>query len=86
MITQFLSSRTNLTILQLILYIIIGYIMCSYLSCGQFIIMYLVVLGIQFTTHIKAIADGMVYNQLMNDNKDFKKFIEKIKKNKLGDK
>ena len=42
--------------------------------------MYLVVLGIQFTTHIKAIADGMVYNQLMNrHDKDFNKFMKKLR-------
>jgi hypothetical protein len=31
-------------------------------------------------THIKAVADGMLYNEVMNKNKDFKKFINKLKK------
>ena len=86
MIKDFLSDRTNLTVLQCLLYVLMGYITATHLELVQQIIMFVIVFVLQLTTHIKAIADGMVYNQLMNDNKDFKKFIEKIKKNKLGDK
>ena len=85
MITKFFSGRTNLTILQCILYLLIGHIMGSYLEWGQLIIMFTIILAVQFITHIKAVADGMLYIQLMNDNKDFKKFIKKINKNKLGE-
>jgi len=86
MITNFLSNRTNLIILQCLLYILIGYIMGSHLEWSEIVVMYVIILVLQFVTHIRAVADGMVYNQLMNDNKDFKEFIKKIKENKSGDK
>ena len=70
----------NLIILQYTLYFIVGYIMGSHLDTGQFIIMFIVIILLQFVTHIKAIADGMIYNQILNENKDFKKFINKIKR------
>ena len=86
MIIEFLSSRTNLTILQCILYFVVGYIMGSHLEWGQYIIMFAIILTLQLTTHIKAVADGILFHQLMNDNKDFKKFIKKIKKNNKTEK
>tara|TARA_Y100001963_G_C6624996_1_gene373542 strand:+ start:178 stop:438 length:261 start_codon:yes stop_codon:yes gene_type:complete len=86
MINNFFSSKTNLTILQFILLSLIAYIMGSHLETGQFVIMLIVVVVLQFITHIKGIADGMLYNQLLNDNsKNFKKLMDKIKKKKLGE-
>tara|TARA_R100000008_G_C3552383_1_gene151217 strand:+ start:250 stop:432 length:183 start_codon:yes stop_codon:yes gene_type:complete len=60
--------------------------MGSHLEWSEIVVMYVIILVLQFVTHIRAVADGMVYNQLMNDNKDFKEFIKKIKENKSGDK
>ena len=76
MITNFLSNRTNLTILQFVMYVLIGYVMFSHLEWVQLIIMYVVIAILQFVTHLKAVADGMVYNQLINTrSKEFRKFI-----------
>ena len=79
-ITKFLSNRTNLTILQCILYFIIGSIMGEYLTWVQFGIMFIVLFIIQFITRTKAVADGMVYRQIMMDHKlKANDIIEKIK-------
>ena len=85
MITNFLSNRTNLIILQCLLYTIVGYIMGSYLTMSEIIIVFIMILLIQFLTHIRGVSQGMLYNQLMNEDRDFKKFIKKLK-NKSGEK
>lgn len=83
MISNFLSNRINLLILQVILYLLLGNIMGSHLEWREFVVVFIIILGLQFITHIKAIADGMLMNQIMNENnKDFKKFIKKIKQEK----
>ena len=69
MITEFLSNRTNLTIFQCILYLIIGYVMSQYLSWSELAIVYIVLLLIQFITRIKAVSDGMLFRQIMMDSK-----------------
>ena len=66
-ITNFLSSRTNLTIFQCILYGIIGYIMGGYLNWTQMMLMFVVLFIIQFITRTKAVADGMIFRQMMID-------------------
>ena len=77
---NFMNSRLNLTILQCILYFIVGWVMGSYLSLGQMCVMFIVLFGIQLITHVKALSDGMVfYNQMMNDNPRIKKMLDKIK-------
>ena len=68
MITNFLSSRVNLTIFQFLLYFIMGYIMGQYLTWGKMVIMFLVVFGIQFVARTKGVADGMMFRQIMFDN------------------
>ena len=81
MITNFLSNRTNLTIFQCILYFIIGYIMGEYLTWGKLILMFMVMLCIQFITRTKAVADGMMFRQLMIDNQmKANEFIQHMKK------
>ena len=89
----FLSNRTNLTILQCILYFIIGYVMSSHLSWSQLILMYFIMVLIQMITHIKAVADGMLYNELIHNhdigldkllNKWRKQAEKNAKKNKKG--
>ena len=86
MITEFLSNKVNLMVLQGICLFLIGYIMGSHLGWVEFVIMYLVILLLQFLTHIRAVAHGMMYNEIMNKDKDFKKFLKDMKKNKSGDK
>ena len=68
MITNFLSSRVNLTIFQFLLYFIMGYMMGQYLTWGKMALMFVVMFGIQFVTRAKGVADGMLFRQLMFDN------------------
>ena len=84
MITNFLSNKWNLIILQCLLYTIVGYIMGSHLTMSELIIVFVMILLINFITHIRGVSQGMLYNQLMNDNsEDFVKFIKKYdEKNK----
>ena len=80
MITKFISNRTNLTVLQCILYIIVGYIMSQHLDLIQMGIMFILLYGIQFITRTKGVADGMVFRQLMLDHKmKANEIVEKIK-------
>ena len=64
-IVNFLSSRTNLTLVQCMLYLIIGYVMGQYLDWFRMILMFVLLFGIQFITRTKAVADGMMFGQLM---------------------
>ncbi len=80
-IIAFLSSRTNLTMFQCLLYFIVGYIMGEYLTWPKLILMFAVMLCIQFITRTKAVADGMMFRQLMIDNKvDANEIVKMIKK------
>ena len=79
-IINFLSNRTNLTIFQCLLYFIIGYIMGEYLTWIELSVMFVVMLGIQFITRTKAVADGMVIRQMMVDNQlSANEIIDKMK-------
>ena len=80
MISKFISNRNNLTVLQCILYIIVGYIMSQHLDLIQMGIMFILLYGIQFITRTKGVADGMVFRQLMLDHKmKANEIVEKIK-------
>tara|TARA_Y100000034_G_scaffold118906_1_gene160097 strand:- start:109 stop:417 length:309 start_codon:yes stop_codon:yes gene_type:complete len=87
-IINFLSSRSNLTIFQCILYGIVGYVMGQYLDWARLALMLLVMYFIQLITRTKAVADGMMFRQIMMDNqvgandivKQMKKEMEKMKK------
>ena len=80
MITKFISNRTNLTVVQCILYLIIGYIMGNHLDLMQMSIMFILLFGIQFVTRTKGVADGMVFRQLMIDHSmKANEIVEKIK-------
>ena len=80
-IIAFLSSRANLTIFQCILYFIVGYIMGQYLSWSELGIMFIVMFLIQFITRTKAVADGMMFRQMMLDNQvSANEIIRKMKK------
>ena len=79
-IINFLSSRFNLTIFQCLLYFIIGYIMGEYLTWPKLGLMFVVMLGIQFITRTKAVADGMVLRQMMTDlDCDANEIVRKMK-------
>ena len=79
-IQTFLGNRLNLNIMQCILYFIIGYVMGIYLSWAKIILLGIAIIGLQFITRIKAVADGMMFRQIMIDNEwEVGKVIQKIK-------
>ena len=79
-IINFLSNRMNLTIFQCLLYFIIGYIMGEYLTWPKLGLMFVVMLGIQFITRTKAVADGMVFREMMiNSRVDANEIVRKMK-------
>ena len=78
---NFLSNRTNLTVVQCMLYLIIGYVMGQYLDWVRMIIMFVLLFGIQFITRIKAVADGMVFHQLIEHHgMDANEIVKRMKK------
>ena len=79
-IIAFLSSRANLTIFQCILYGVVGYVMGQHLDWTRLVLMLVVMFGIQFITRTKAVADGMMFRQIMIDNKiDANEIVKRIK-------
>ena len=79
-IISFLSSRTNLTIFQCLLYFVVGYIMGEYLTWPKLGLMFIIMLCIQFITRTKAVADGIMFRQLMMDLKvDANEIAKRIK-------
>ena len=79
-IIAFMSNRWNLTIFQCLLYFIIGYVMGEHLAWSKLILMFVVILCIQFITRTKAVADGMMFRQMMIDNQvDANEIIKKMK-------
>ena len=80
-IIAFLSSRTNLTIFQCLLYFIVGYVMGEHLTWPKLILMFAVMFMIQFITRTKAVADGMMFRQMMMDHQvDANEIVKMIKK------
>ena len=80
-IINFMSSRGNLTIFQCILYGVVGYVMGMYLTWPKLILMLVVMYLIQFITRTKAVADGMMFRQIMMDNQvDANEIVKMIKK------
>ena len=79
-IIAFLSNRYNLTIFQCLLYFIVGYIMGEYLTWSKLALMFMVMLGIQFITRAKAVADGMMFREMMIDlDVDANEIVRKMK-------
>ena len=77
---NFLTSRANLTIFQCILYVMVGYMMGGYLTWDKMVIMYVVLFLIQFITRTKAVADGMMFRQIMIDSQvDANDIVKKMK-------
>ena len=64
-VTNFLSNKINLTILQCVLYGVLGYLLKGNYNWTQFIIVFVILLGIQFITHVKAVAHGIMMHQMM---------------------
>ena len=80
-IINFLSSRTNLTIFQCLLYLMVGYIMGNHLSYTELGIIFVLLFVIQFITRTKAVADGMVFRQMMLDHQvDANEIVRRMKK------
>tara|TARA_Y100000034_G_C6672829_1_gene295477 strand:+ start:146 stop:463 length:318 start_codon:yes stop_codon:yes gene_type:complete len=80
MIINFLSNRANLTVFQCLLYFIIGYIMGQHLGWLQLLGMFIIILCIQFITRVKAVADGMVFHQLIEHRgMDANEIVKRIK-------
>ena len=80
-IINFMSSRGNLTIFQCILYGVVGYVMGLYLTWPKLVLMLVVMYLIQFITRTKAVADGMVFRQMMLDNRvDANEIVKMMKK------
>ena len=80
-IINFMSSRWNLTIFQCILYGIVGYVMGEHLTWLELVLMFAVMLCIQFITRTKAVADGMMFRQMMMDHQvDANEIVKMIKK------
>ena len=81
MLTNFLTSKLNLTIMQCLLYFVLGYMFREHYTIKQIVIISIVLLGIQFITHIKAVAHGMMLHQLMVEGQhSMMKVIKKIQK------
>tara|TARA_Y100000310_G_scaffold74118_1_gene70250 strand:+ start:220 stop:435 length:216 start_codon:yes stop_codon:yes gene_type:complete len=58
----------------------IGYIMGQYLTWIKLGIMFILLFGIQFVTRVKAVADGMVFRQLMEHHgMKANEIVQKIK-------
>ena len=75
-----MSNRNNLTIFQCVLYFVIGWVMGEYLTWPKLGLMFIVMLGIKFITRTKAVADGMMFRQIMVDNKmDANDIVKKMK-------
>ena len=66
-LTDFLSNRTNLTILQCVLYFILGYIIHDHFTGTQFFIMFITICIINLIVHIKAVSIGMVMRETMEE-------------------
>ena len=77
---NFLSNRMNLTIFQCLLYFIVGYIMGEYLTWIELSVMFVVMFLIQFITRTKAVADGMMFREMMMSSQvDANEIVKRMK-------
>ena len=88
-LTDFLSNKTNLTILQCILYFVLGYIIYPFFQGLQFFIVFWIILSINFIIHIKAVGTGMMMREMMEEERhhmiEFIKELEEETKEKDTD-
>ena len=76
---DFLSNKTNLTILQCVLYFILGYIIHDHFTGTQFFIMFITILIINLIVHIKAVSTGMIMREIMEEeHHHMTKFIKEL--------
>ena len=86
-IINFLSGKLNLTILQCILYFVLGYMLREHYNWGQFCIIFVVLLAIQFITHVKGVSQGMFMYQVMEEDRHHLiKFIKQMEEDKNNEK
>ena len=80
-LTDFLSNKTNLTILQCILYFVLGYIIYPFFQGLQFFIVFWVILSINFIVHIKAVSTGIMMREMMEEERHHMiEFIKELEK------
>ena len=75
------NNNINLTVIQLVLYTIVGYMMYEYLTWDKMIIVGMVLLGIQTITKIKGVTEGIEVNQMMVHNMHQLRTIQMRKNN-----
>lgn len=81
MLTDFLSSRINLTILQCSLYLVLGYMLNLHYNWTQLSIVAIVIILINFITHIKGVSHGMIISEIMHEeNHQLMKFLKKMER------
>ena len=72
--------------MQCILYFILGYILREY-TWTQCIVIFAILLGIQFITHIKGVSQGMFMYQIMEEDRHHLiKFIKQMEEDKNNEK
>ena len=88
-LTNFLSNKTNLTILQCVLYFVLGYIIHEHFTGTQFFIMFITILVINLIVHIKAVSTGMMMREMMEEERhhmiEFIKELDKESKKEKKD-
>ena len=88
-LTNFLSNKTNLTILQCVLYFILGYIIHDHFTGTQFFIMFITICIINFIVHIKSVSKGMMMREMMEEERhhmiEFIKELEEESKKEKKD-
>ena len=75
------DNNKNLTVIQLVLYAIAGYMMYEYLTWDKMVIVSIVLLGIQTITKIKGVTEGIEINQMMVHNMHQLRSIQMRKNN-----
>ena len=78
MITDFLTRKTNLNILQFIVAFILSYCLLTRYSTGETLLLMVLVVILNIIVHIKAIAKGMLIIKTDPVMNSFLKEIEKI--------
>lgn len=80
---DFLSNKTNLTILQCVLYFILGYIIHDHFTGTQFFIMFITICIINLIVHIKAVSTGIIMREIMEEEHHHMiKFIKELEEEK----
>ena len=82
-IINFLSNKFNLTVLQCVLYFVLGYMLKDNYSWSQIAIMFIIITLINIIVHVKGVSQGMVMFKLMEEDRhEIIKFISNMEKDK----